>query len=257
MNLDKMHVQRQFDRSAVSYDTVAGMQREIAAELITHLAQSNEPAARILDAGCGTGYGLQFLEKEFPQAHLTGVDLAPAMLGIAHEHLPDATFVQGDIESLPFDDGQFDIAWSSSAVQWCDLPKAVSELVRVTKPGGHILLSTFSEGTLQQWRQIWGVEEGDRFLPVQKIRDAFQLPGLTPMVVAEKRYDQVFNSFSEAVQSIRELGAGNAGQDRAQGLLGLGRYRAIKTKFDQIIEQRGVISLPYNVVFVSAVKARE
>jgi len=219
LNLNKLHIQRQFDRSAQTYDCVAGMQREIAADLMTHLSHLTDSSAQtILDAGCGTGYGLQFLKKRYPSAKLTGLDLAPAMLQVAQQQLCDIEFVQGDIECLPFESDSFDIAWSSSAVQWCELSQAVHELSRVTKPGGRLLVSTFAEGTLAQWRQLWGIDDDVRFLSERVIRAAFESAGLE------------------------------------QGLLGLDRYREIRTKCDQIIQQDGVLSLPYHVVFVCAVK---
>jgi len=256
MNLNKVHIQRQFDRSAESYDKVAGMQREIAAELASKVDCDRALLSQaILDAGCGTGYGLQFLQERFPSSALTGLDLAPAMLTAARQQLPNVAFVEGDIESLPFKNQQFDITWSSSAVQWCDLQQAVSELYRVTKPGGQILVSTFSEGTLDQWRKIWGLDDDGRFMSKRAIQAEFESVALDALSVFEKSYEQVFTSFPKAVESIRELGAGNAEKDRSQGLLGLDRYREIKAKFNRMIEQDGVIRLPYKVVFVCAQKA--
>jgi len=255
MNLNKCHIKRQFDRSAFRYDSVAGMQRDIVADLMTLNLMSvgdSGSVARILDAGCGTGYGLKALSEIHTQSSLFGLDLAPAMLKAAEQFAGvRAEFVQGDIESLPFDDDFFDVVWSSSAIQWCDLSVAINELTRVTKPGGRMLVSTFCAGTLQAWRSIWGVS-AERFVDVEQITQACS--HLQHFELHEKTYVQTFTSFNQAVTSIRELGAGNAEEQRSQGLLSRERFCLIKAKIESIIQKEGCIKLPYKVVLLSGVK---
>ena len=61
------------------------------------------PAARTLDVACGTG----FLTRHLP-GQIVGLDASNAMVDIARERLPDATFVVGDALELPFEDAAFD-----------------------------------------------------------------------------------------------------------------------------------------------------
>jgi demethylmenaquinone methyltransferase/2-methoxy-6-polyprenyl-1,4-benzoquinol methylase len=56
-----------------------------------------------LDVACGTGFLTRHLRGE-----ITGLDQSDAMLAIAGEQAPEATFVQGDALELPFEDGSFD-----------------------------------------------------------------------------------------------------------------------------------------------------
>jgi len=195
LSLNKEHIQRQFDRSANSYDHVAGMQRDIVADLMELISDGDHSInGQILDAGCGTGYGLQALAKYYPQAKFTGLDLAPEMLKIAYaqsgnkggNQTGNAEFVQGDIEALPFTDNTFDLTWSSSAIQWCNLKSAVTQLVRVTKPGGQIAISTFCAGTLREWRQIWGVDQDDRFVGRDQLQEELTKAGLIQVSLQEK-----------------------------------------------------------------------
>jgi len=258
--LDKAHVQRLFERSAASYDGVAGMQRDIVndlAECLLGVTPKHPPMKSIVDIGCGTGYGLQALSKCFSEAHLTGLDLADAMLDVAKQQSIQARFVQGDIEALPFINNTYDLVWSSSAIQWCDLATAVSELIRVAKPDGQLAISTFADGTLKDWRALWGVSEATaskRFETLSSIKRAFDRPDLCNVNIVEKEYRQHFGSFSSAVASIRDLGAGNAEYDRPHGLLGRQHYRQIKAQVNQDIEQNGCLVLPYKVVFITACK---
>lgn len=61
------------------------------------------PGARTLDVACGTGYLTRHLTGE-----IVGLDASDAMIDIARETVPDATFVVGDALDLPFADGAFD-----------------------------------------------------------------------------------------------------------------------------------------------------
>ena len=66
------------------------------------------PAKRTLDVACGTGFMTRRLRGE-----VTGLDQSDAMLDVAREQAPAATFVQGDALDLPFDGGEFECVFSS------------------------------------------------------------------------------------------------------------------------------------------------
>jgi ubiquinone/menaquinone biosynthesis C-methylase UbiE len=66
------------------------------------------PPKRTLDLACGTGFMTRRLRGE-----VTGLDQSDAMLDVAREQLPGATFVQGDALHLPFEDGEFERVFSS------------------------------------------------------------------------------------------------------------------------------------------------
>jgi ubiquinone/menaquinone biosynthesis C-methylase UbiE len=66
------------------------------------------PPKRTLDVACGTGFMTQHLRGE-----VTGLDQSAAMLEVAREQVPDATFVQGDALDLPFEDSEFQRLFTS------------------------------------------------------------------------------------------------------------------------------------------------
>lgn len=92
--------------------------------------------ATILDVGCGTGIaGGPFAANGFP---LTGVDPSEAMLAKAKEQFPNAVFVQGSAEALPFPNERFDVVISAQAYHYVDRSRALAEAHRVLRPSGTI-----------------------------------------------------------------------------------------------------------------------
>jgi SAM-dependent methyltransferase len=92
---------------------------------------------RVLDAGCGAG----LLARKAAErgAALTGLDASAALLEVARERVPDGDFRVGDIDSLPWDDGSFDVVTAFNSVQYATDPAlAVAELARVCEHGGRI-----------------------------------------------------------------------------------------------------------------------
>jgi SAM-dependent methyltransferase len=95
-----------------------------------------------LDAGCGTGYALSLAAAA--GARVSGLDAAAPMLDVARERVPDADLRVGDIEALPYDDATFDVTTAFNAIQYAADPKnAVVELVRVTRPGGRVVIGVW------------------------------------------------------------------------------------------------------------------
>jgi len=100
-------------------------------------------SGEVLEVAVGTGRNLPF----YPQGiRLTGVDLSPAMLGIARTRAADlgmgrCDLREGDAHELPFADGSFDTVVCTLGL--CSIPDdrgAVSEMARVLRPGGRLLL---------------------------------------------------------------------------------------------------------------------
>ena len=94
-----------------------------------------------LDAGCGTG-ALAFALA--PNAlEVVGVDTRADYLEAGRVAAPDnVSFVEGDVTELPFDYASFDLACCHRVLHHVRRPElAVSELARVTRPGGRIFIA--------------------------------------------------------------------------------------------------------------------
>lgn len=101
---------------------------------------------KVLDVGCGNGRFLSVLENK--DIDCTGLDNCQPLLDIAQARFKDkAKFVQGDVLNLPFNDNQFGVVVCIAVLH--HIPsmelrlKAMSELKRVLKPGGTLILAVW------------------------------------------------------------------------------------------------------------------
>jgi ubiquinone/menaquinone biosynthesis C-methylase UbiE len=98
---------------------------------------------RVLDAGCGTGYGAAMLADGRPEA-LVGVDISDEALTDARQRLgDDVELVRADVRELPFDPESFDVVVCFEVIEHIDRQAdALAELKRVLRPGGVLLISS-------------------------------------------------------------------------------------------------------------------
>ena len=95
----------------------------------------------VLECGCGTGLLLERMAGFASKA--TGIDLSPGMLEKAKERGLDVTV--GSLTELPFADASFDVTCSFKVLAHVpDIGKALSEMARVTRPGGVILAEFYN-----------------------------------------------------------------------------------------------------------------
>jgi len=120
------------------------------------------PPGRALDAACGTGRHARHLVD---CGHdVVGVDLTPQMLDLARDRVRGARFVEADLTDIPADDDQFDLVVCGLALAHvADLGSAVSELARVTAPGGRLVVSVLHPfQALLGWHAPFEDEAGQR-----------------------------------------------------------------------------------------------
>lgn len=120
-----------------------------------------KPKARVLDVGCGTGNLLAWVADAFPSVELVGIDRCRPMLEQGLDKLNDrAHFIQADSERLPLPSKYFDVLLNTHCFHhFPNQAKAVSEMFRVVKPGGEVLV-------IDGWRDgPWGHMIYDRIVP--------------------------------------------------------------------------------------------
>lgn len=119
--------------------------------------------AKICDCGIGTAaFSLAFTQAIAPKAQITGVDISPQMLRIAHQKLSQANvshqICQSDLRRLPFADESFDVVISAHVLEHLPNPEqGLKEIVRVLHPEAPLILAVTQPkllGRLIQWH--WG-----------------------------------------------------------------------------------------------------
>jgi SAM-dependent methyltransferase len=98
------------------------------------------PGGTYLEVGCGTGHDALALASRFGVT-VAGVDLSSAMVDEARRRgLSEAQVASAD--ALPFDDASFGGCWADRVLQHLERPEAaLAEMVRVTKPGGRVVVA--------------------------------------------------------------------------------------------------------------------
>jgi len=102
--------------------------------------------AKVLEAGCGTGLLLEGVASCASRAF--GCDLSPGMIRKAHDR--GHPVAVGSVTSLPFADASFDLCYSMKVLAHVpDLTGALSEMARVTRPGGHVVFDSYNPFSLR------------------------------------------------------------------------------------------------------------
>ena len=108
-----------------------------------------KPGTRLLDVGCGAGQIALIAARA--GAKVTGCDISTNWLEQARARAAaeglDVTFEEGDAESLPYEDGQFDAVVSLVGAMFAPRPvRVAAELTRVCRPGGLIAMANWTPG---------------------------------------------------------------------------------------------------------------
>jgi SAM-dependent methyltransferase len=118
---------------------------EPAAEVAV-AAVDPRPGERVLDVACGTGNAALIAARAGAEA--VGIDAAPRLIEVARERALQAgiaaSFEVADALAVPCEDGAFDAAVSVFGVIFADAPQAARELLRVVRPGGRIVVTTWT-----------------------------------------------------------------------------------------------------------------
>lgn len=159
--------ERLFDQWPDKYDRwfhtpVGRLVKRYEQELIMELLQPRT-GERILDAGCGTGI---FTTGILTHGTLTvGLDISAPMLQRAITNTAGLLFFPclGDLSDLPFQGGIFDKAVSVTALEFvADAPRVITELFRVTKKGGVIVVATLNCDSPWATRRTAKIRRGEQ-----------------------------------------------------------------------------------------------
>ena len=143
-----------------------------------------DPSEHVLEVGFGGGDLLVRLAGTVAGGRVEGVEPSDPMLGrvrarIRRSGLADRVRLHaGSVEALPFDSGQFDCACSVNTIYfWPDLHRGLTELARVLRPGGRLVLGFGSDEAL---RRAGYEERGFSLYTPAQLEDALRASDLEP-----------------------------------------------------------------------------
>lgn len=158
---------------------------------------SIEAHMRILDIGCGGGRTMSRMAEQAVDGHVDGVDYAPASVAVAREtnagliEAGRAAVQQASVSHLPFADRSFDLVTAvETHYYWPDFPNDLREVLRVLKPGGHLLIIAETyKGRRMDWlyRPVMRLLLRATYLSLDEHRMALKTAGFDNVTVDEVR----------------------------------------------------------------------
>jgi SAM-dependent methyltransferase len=192
------------------------------------------PQTRFLDVGCGSGLVAHLAAER--GALVSGLDAAEAFVEIARERTPHGDFRVGEMEDLPFADGEFDVVAAFNSMQFAaNAGRAMREAARVGAPAATFLLALWGDPERAAWGRLLrtamthlGVEPPPRGAP--EVRDEMGLQALAAeadlSIIEVGRVDCVWEFPDETTALRGSLSPGpmlglsnNLGEDRVRTAL--------------------------------------
>lgn len=160
----------------------------------------------VLDVGCGAGRNAIFLAQE--EFYVFGLDISPTALKLAlksanAENIRNCMFVTCDFLNLPFPDASLDAAFSSYGIENVSLPdieKALSEMKRVVRNGGLMLVTLHSP---KHWRFGLGKRIGPHTFLTSGTIEGKRFRFITHFFEREDA-ERLFQDLSLKILSIKE-----------------------------------------------------
>lgn len=253
---DRQRVRSAFDKAADTYDAAAVLQKEVCARLLERLEVVKHSPAWILDAGSGTGEAVKPLHKKYKKAELVALDISESMLDKTAQQ--GAFFrrvhcVCGDLESLPFADQSFDLVFSNLALQWCnDVALALAECMRVLRPGGLLVFTTFGPDTLKElrasWKKIDAAVHVNDFIDMHDIGDGLVQSGFASPVMEAEMIKVTYEDVDSLMRDLKAIGANVTAQGHRRGLLTRNLLARLRTAYEDFREH-GRLPASYEIIY--------
>ena len=159
------------------------------------------PGAQVLDLGCGTGLELGYYFGMMPSAEITGIDLAPGMLGRLRSKFPDkpVTLILGSYFDVPLGENVYDAAVSVESLHHftkADKVPLYEKLRKALKPGGYFILTDYFAASDKEERAFR--EELLRLREEQRLADDDFYHFDTPLTVEHEKEALIDAGFSSA-----------------------------------------------------------
>lgn len=258
-NIDPVAVARSFGAASAGYDAAAGFQATVRDELLSRLELLTAAPQAVLDLGAGTGAAAAELKRRYRRASVTAADIAAPMVRQAQRRSRfwrPIRCMQADARALPFDDGSFDLVFTSLMLQWLQPPDlALREMRRVLRPGGLLLASSFAPETLQELRSAWAAADDgvhvNTFIDMHDLGSALARAGFTEPVLDVDRHRRHHADARALMQELKSVGAHNLNPQRTRGLTSRGAFTRMHAAYEALRQPQGLPST-WQVVYAVA-----
>ncbi|MDD7804562.1 MAG: malonyl-ACP O-methyltransferase BioC [Endozoicomonas sp. (ex Botrylloides leachii)] len=249
----KKRIAKHFGEASSTYDAKARLQRRIAARTTMLIPPEKRPLT-IVDLGSGTGQHTKELARIYPEALVTGIDIAQGMVNyarITHSSEANNRWLVGDIEQLPFRNQSVDVVFSSLAIQWCNLQRILHEVKRVLKKNGCFVFSSLAKGTLQELQTAWRlVDEGchtNSFLSFAEQKCVLHRSRLKHHSFLSQVEQQFYPDLYSLLKELKALGV-NTVSSPVTGLMTRKKLNALEIAYEALRQHKG-LPLSYQVVY--------
>ena len=236
---DQKAIKSSFSRAASEYEARAELQKKIREDALElareyfstslsyqrRLVSNNNkdwmPAYAgmtkpvILDLGCGTAM--------LPEGwEVINVDIAYGMCAVASRR--GAMVINASAEALPLPNASVDGVFSSLMLQWVSKPEAVIvEILRVLKPEGVAIITTFVQGTLKELAEAFlAIDDAphiSEFITAEQLLLRAAHAGAVVLEIHDETYEEEIKNPLTLMKSIKNIGASNKRTERKKGMM--------------------------------------
>ena len=253
----KNEICKSFNDHAAIYEQSSKIQQEIGSRLLEKLDYLKIEPRYILDLGCGPGLFTKKLKKLYPKATIIGFDLAIDMLKEAGEKqglFKKWSLVGGDMLTLPFASGVFDLVFSNQVIHWSESIKdLLDEISRVMSKDGCLLFSTLGPDTFSELRKSWSTVDNyahvNDYIDMHDLGDSLLSLKFIDPVIEMEVITAHFSSLKKLLSSLKSQGVRNINLARNPGLTGKKNWVDFEQAMNTLSLENGEIPLTYEVIY--------
>lgn len=272
----KQKPNQNFSRYSKNYHKLAKIQHLVAKKLIEFanpflqekFAKNSSHLPNIIDLGCGTGFVKQEFFNIFYNnitANFYEVDLSLEMLkNNVNDKLSNNLFtkINADIKKLPFKNNSFDVIFSSFALQWLEKYEVIFDnFAKIIKncnnlqENGFLIIVLPITGSLQELKLANIASDCNfdflNFPEKYNILLNLEKSGFKPLFDYEQIIDQNFSSGTEALKSIKDIGANYANAGNIINKNKLKKFNQfLYENFSDIKSSTSFIKISWNVAYI-------
>ena len=233
-NTNRVNIAKSFGSASKSYDVSARLQRFSGKHLMPWLPNRND--LTVLDLGSGTGFFTDLLAGSYNQ--VIGLDISNEMLNFAKENRnKNILWLEADAHNIPLKDNSIDFIYSNLVIQWFDpLDEAITEMLRVLKPGGLLIFTTLVEGTLHELKSSWKqVDDDQHVIDFKTVTELNTLFNNENGKLLEQKCQDIVLEYQNVIHLAREL-------------KGLGANHLAQTEhYQDFLEPNGIYPATYRL----------